>query len=262
MKNFDPSVVVAGRNRGIVLDAVVFCVNLFLMSDMNTRINDLIGIGPGRPNDAKAMAIMAGFCVFACILPATGAFLKYVSGSQKHTPHFYRKTWGRQFRSMMFAILILQFLSQAIFLFAGYNYEQKLVALMPDSPGLSILTTLLIPLCAVFIILNPFIVQTNFFKNRLQVLTGFTRDFVEFISDVVLFLNMILFQIFWGIFMADLTQDWGGLLERVLALAVTSLLLYFPPRLMYLADDGHRSIAWITMFLANTPILIRIIIAD
>ena len=102
----------------------------------------------------------------------------------------------------------------------------------------------------------------NFVKNRLQLLSGFTRGLVEFIADICLFANMILFQIFWGIFMADLTQDWGGLLERVLALAITSLLLYFPPRLIYLAEDGHRPIAWLTMLLANTPIIIRIIIAD
>jgi hypothetical protein len=31
---------------------------------------------------------------------------------------------------------------------------------------------------------------------------------------------------------------------------------------MYLADDGHRGIAWVTMLLANIPIIIRIIIAD
>lgn len=232
------------------------------MSDLSTRINDVIGIGPGRLNDSKAMAIMAGYCALACTLPATGAFLKYISGSQKHTPHFYRKTWGKQFNSMMIIVLIFQFLSQAIFFIAGYNYQGKLLAMMPESGGLWILLKILIPVCVIFIIVNPILVRMNFAKNRLQKLTGFTRDVVEFIADICLFANMILFQIFWGIFMADLTQDWGGVLERVLALAVSSLLLYFPPRFIYLAEDGHRPIAWLTMLLANTPIIIRIIIAD
>ena len=75
------------------------------------------------------MGIMAGYCVLACLLPATGAFLKYISGSQKHTPHFYRKTWGKQFNSMMIVVLIFQFLSQAIFFIAGYVYQGKLSAL-------------------------------------------------------------------------------------------------------------------------------------
>ena len=262
MKNFDPTIVVSGRNRGIVLDCIVFCVNLFLMSDLSTRINDVIGIGPGRVNDSKAMGIMAGYCALACLLPASGAFLKYISGSQKHTPHFYRKTWGKQFSSMMIVVLILQFLSQIIFFIAGYNYQNKLLALMPDSGGTSLLLKVLIPICVLFVIANPILVRMNFVKNRLQLLSGFTRGLVEFIADICLFANMILFQIFWGIFMADLTQDWGGLIERVLALAITSLLLYFPPRFIYLAEDGHRPIAWLTMLLANTPIIIRIIIAD
>lgn len=261
MRNIDPTVVVAGRNRGIILDVIVFCVNLFLMSDLSTRLNDYIGIGPGRPNDASAMGIMAGYCVLACVLPATGAFLKYLSGSQKHTPHFYRKTWGKQFNSMMIIVLIVQFVSQAIFFLMGYVYLGKLSALTPEG-GTSLLFKILLPICVLFILVNPIFVRMNFFKNRLQVLPGFVRGLVEFIADISLFANMILFQIFWGIFMADLTQDWGGLLERVLALAITSLLLYFPPRLIYLAEDGHRPIAWLTMLLANTPIIIRIIIAD
>lgn len=262
MKNIDPTLVVSGRNRGIVLDVIVFVVNLILMSDASTRINDWIGIGRGRPNDAGAMGIMAAYCALACLLPATGAFLKYVSGSQKHTPHFYRKTWGKQFFSMMTIILILQFLSQAVFFIAEYNYQGKLLALMPDASTLSLFLKVLLPVCVIFILINPIMVRVNFTKNRRHYLTGFVRGTVEFFGDTALFLNMILFQVFWGIFMADLTQDWGGVLERVLALAITSLLLYFPPRLMYLADDGHRGIAWVTMLLANIPIIIRIIIAD
>lgn len=262
MKNIDPTLVVSGRNKGIILDVVVFILNLALMSDVSGRLNDFIGVGRDRPNDARAMGIMAGFCALACVLPATGAFLKYVSGSQKHTPHFYRKTWAKQFFSMMTIILIFQFLSQAVFLFAGYNYEGRLLAQLPDSGSLGVLLKIMLPILAIFILINPIVVRLNFVKNRRHYLSGFARDGVEFIGDAVLFLNMILFQIFWGIFMADLTQDWGGLLERVLALAITSLLLYLPPRLIYLADDGHRSIVWVTMILANLPIIIRIIIAD
>jgi hypothetical protein len=204
---------------------------------------------------------MAGYCALACLLPATGAFLKYISGSQKHTPHFYRKTWGKQFNSMMIVVLIFQFLSQVVFFIAGYAYLNKLSAIAQGG-GLTLLLKILIPLSIIFIIANPILVRMNFVKNRLSLLSGFARGLVELIADLCLFANMILFQIFWGIFMADLTQDWGGLLERVLALAITSLLLYFPPRFIYLAEDGHRPIAWLTMLLANTPIIIRIIIAD
>jgi sorbitol-specific phosphotransferase system component IIC len=262
MKNIDPSIVVAGRNRGILLDVVVFLVNLFLMSDLSDHINDVIGIGGGRAGSARSMGILAGYCALACLLPAGGALLKYVSGSQKHTPHFYRKTWGRQFFSIMNLILVLQFVSQVVFLIGEYVYQGRLLSFLPDSGGLSILLKILLPICAIFILANPFIVRMNFVKNRRHYLTGFSRSLVEFLGDSCLFLNMILFQVFWGIFMRDITQDWDGVLERVLALAITSLLLYFPPRLMYSAEDGHRGISWITMLLANIPIIIRIIIAD
>jgi hypothetical protein len=262
MKNIDPTAVIAGRNRGIILDVIVFIINLILMSDVSGRLNDYIGVGRDRPNDARAMGIMAGYCALACLLPATGALLKYISGSQKHTPHFYRKTWAKQFFPMMTIILIFQFLSQAIFFLAGYNYQGKLLALLAEGGTISLLLKISLPILIIFVLINPVIVRMNFVKNRRHYLSGFPRDTVEFLGDVALFLNMILFQIFWGIFMADLTQDWGGVLERVLALAITSLLLYLPPRLIYLAEDGHRSIVWVTMILANLPIIIRIIIAD
>ena len=59
--------------------------------------------------------------------------------------------------------------------------------------------------------------------------------------------------------MADLTNDYATINGRLSMFAFISLLIYFPPRLFYLAEDGRRPLVWLTMLLANIPVLLRII---
>jgi hypothetical protein len=37
-------------------------------------------------------------------------------------------------------------------------------------------------------------------------------------------------------------------------------LIYLPPRLFYLAEDGNSPVVWLTMLLANSPVLLRILL--
>jgi len=78
-----------------------------------------------------------------------------------------------------------------------------------------------------------------------------------------LFLNMILFQVFWNMLtFADLGHP-SGFLEffgRLFFLCFIALLIYFPPRMFYLAEDIHRRRTWLTMLLANSPVIIRVLI--
>jgi len=85
----------------------------------------------------------------------------------------------------------------------------------------------------------------------------------ENLGDVCLFLNMILFQVGWNMLtFVDLGHpknllDFGG---RLFFLSFIALLIYFPPRMFYLAEDIHRRRTWATMLLANSPVIARVLI--
>ncbi len=53
--------------------------------------------------------------------------------------------------------------------------------------------------------------------------------------------------------------DASGALSN-LFLSFIALLIYFPPRMFYLAEDIHRRRTWVTMLLANSPVIVRVLI--
>jgi hypothetical protein len=74
---------------------------------------------------------------------------------------------------------------------------------------------------------------------------------------------MILFQIAWNLLtFAELGPPSGvvELLGRIFFLSFIALLIYFPPRMLYLAEDLHRRSTWLTMLLANSPVIVRVVI--
>jgi hypothetical protein len=81
----------------------------------------------------------------------------------------------------------------------------------------------------------------------------------ESFGDLCLFLNMMGYQAFWGLLMADLLYDYPTIGGRLSMFAFAAVLIYFPPRLFYLAEDGKRPVVWLTMLLANSPMLLRIL---
>jgi hypothetical protein len=47
------------------------------------------------------------------------------------------------------------------------------------------------------------------------------------------------------------------ILGRFIVIGTLALLVYFPGRIFYLVEDRRRKVAWVTMLLANLPILLR-----
>jgi hypothetical protein len=85
----------------------------------------------------------------------------------------------------------------------------------------------------------------------------------ETLGDICIFLNMILFQIAWNLLtFADLGRPSGALefFGRLFFLCFIALLIYFPPRMFYLAEDINRRRTWLTMLLANSPVIVRVLI--
>jgi hypothetical protein len=51
--------------------------------------------------------------------------------------------------------------------------------------------------------------------------------------------------------------EFGG---RLFFLCFIALLVYFPPRMFYLAEDINHPRTWMTMLLANSPVILRVLL--
>ena len=82
------------------------------------------------------------------------------------------------------------------------------------------------------------------------------------LGDLCIYLNMIFFQVLWNV---ATSPPFGGVTDlkdfagRAFFLCFVALLTYFPPRVFYLAEDINRPTAWATIFLANSPVLLRVL---
>lgn len=85
----------------------------------------------------------------------------------------------------------------------------------------------------------------------------------ETLGDVCIFVNMILFQIVWNLLNFAGLGGPSGVVEflgRLFFLCFLALLIYFPPRMFYLAEDINRGRTWIMMLVANSPVIVRLLI--
>lgn len=246
----------AHANRGILLDVVVFLVNVILMIFLSQLLADLIH---QAKTDIVAQVAMVVFCLGLVFLQPIGALLKRWCAHLRR-PDLDHVPLGRLF-------LPAYFLSQLIFLIAGLgNLVELAVGKSPggesaDYFGLSrwLFMTLFLGIPALAVA-NTFIVYFYFQPpKRKPPFSWLTSSQTEVLGDAFLFLNMIGYQAFWGLLMNDLTNDYTSIVSRLFMFAFSALLIYFPPRLFYLAEDGKRRIVWLTMLLANLPVLLRIV---
>ena len=87
----------------------------------------------------------------------------------------------------------------------------------------------------------------------------------ERLGDAFLFAHMLCFQVIWNFFgemQVGTVSGVGELIGRVGLLVFLALLLYFPPRLLYLAEDLRRPYTWLWMLLANSPVIWRVVIGS
>ena len=85
----------------------------------------------------------------------------------------------------------------------------------------------------------------------------------EVIGDICLFANMLLLQSVWNLLglvpfgPVSSLIDLGG---RTFLICFVALLIYFPPRMFYLAEDIKFPRTWAMILLANSPVIVRVLI--
>ena len=243
-------------NRGILLDVFVFVVNVVLMTILSRQLSNLFHQANA---DSLAQAAVAAFCLALVFLQPVGGLLKRRRAHLRRTELDHVPV-GR-------LILPAYFLSQLVFLIGasgqivdlvfGRNSEANSADYFGLPPGVFALLFLGIPALA---IANTFILWFYFLPPKHKTISPWLESpQAELLGDTFLFLNMIGFQAFWGLLMTDLPHDYPTISGRISMFVFAALLIYIPPRIFYLAEDGHRPVVWLTMLLANSPVLVRIL---
>jgi len=252
--------ILAEENRGVLLDIVVFFLNLWLMQWLTRYVVELFRLADtGEPLAQFALSLA---CVAMWVLPAAGAVLKRWHFHQRlkaqgKTLDLDSKLSGCLFNPILYFCLNLVLVSAILtgvgrFLFGERLLQNGAVFVPLVIAGL---------ICT---ILQTFLIYRYFSAPKQPPRHQFLRHHEsETLGDTCIFLNMILFQVVWNMLtFAELGRPSGPLefFGRLFFLSFIALLIYFPPRMFYLAEDINRPRTWLTMLLANSPVIVRILI--
>lgn len=248
----------APANRGILLDLVVFALNLVLV---RLLARDFVGLIRGASaGDVGSEWALAAFFLALFVLPAAGAVLKRwhfhrARGGRDRSGEAGAAAWGCLLNPAFYFAVSVTILMSAGVLFAqrvfGEEFADRAEVFLP----------------LIFAVLVLSIVQTALVYRYLEPprrppRAAFMRDGRSaLLGDACIFLNMILFQVLWNVLLSGRftrVTDFESFAGRLFLLWFFSILVYFPPRIFYLADDAHRRTSWATMLLATSPVVLHV----
>jgi len=238
-------------NRGILFDVVVFLVNVTMMTVVSRQLGNLLH---QAKSSTLARASTAVFCLGLAFLQPIGAILKRRRAHMRK-PNLDHLPLGWVFLPAYFFTQLLVLIGASsnlvkLLLGEGHGPVKGDKLGMPNEGFVYFFFGL--PAIA---IANTFLLYFYFQPPKHRPIVRFLESpQAEALGDTCLFINIIGYQAFWLLLMAGLPTDSR---TNVSTLVLAALMFYFPPRLFYLAEDGRRPVVWVSMLLANSPILLR-----
>jgi hypothetical protein len=255
-----PPKIFAEENRGLLLDLVVFVLNVFLMRWLTSYFIALVQLVSAE--ERLAQFTISGMCLAMWVLPVAGAVLKrwhFHSRLKKErkTVEWDSNLAGCFFNPIFYFCLNLVLVSAIIAGVGDFLFGRRLL----NNGAIFIPLVFAGLICT---IAQTILIYRYFSPPKKPPRHPFLRHRdSELLGDVCIFVNMILFQVIWNtLTFAPLGRPSGvgEFLGRFFILCFLAMLIYFPPRLLYLAEDINRSRTWVTMFLANLPVIVRVLI--
>jgi hypothetical protein len=253
----------ARENRGTLLDVLVFILNVFLMRLLTRFFRDAFQ----QASDENTLAILTlGFaCLGMFVLAPTGAVLKRW--------HYHRRLdaraetddsaktvlWGCLCNPIFYFCINLVVMSAVMTIFCGLIFGKAF-----EKNGAIFVTSVITGL--LITIVQTYLIYRYFSPPKSAPKSEFLRDpRSETLGDICIFLNVILFQVGWNLITFTPFGRVSGLFDfagRLFFLSFVALLIYFPPRIFYLAEDIKRPRVWLTMLLANSPVILRVLFGE
>lgn len=251
----------AKANRGLLLDLFVFVANIFLMQ-LLTRLF-IEAFRQASAADKGAQLAIGLTCLAMWLLPPLGAVMKRwhfhqrLKAQGKSVASHETTLSGCLFNPIFYFCMNLVLTSAVL---AGLGEALFGKRLMNNGPLFVSLT--IAGLCLT--IVQTFLIYRYFSEPKNPPKSKFLRGpQSELLGDICIFLNMILFQVAWNLLTwlpLERVSGVGEFVGRLFFLSFIAMLIYFPPRIFYLAEDINKRWTWITMLLANSPVIIRILI--
>jgi hypothetical protein len=256
----------APRNRGILLDLVVFVITVLLL-----RVVTMLALSLVRQAEDNLLAKLAIGFFFAGLLflQPLGPILKRWSFHQRSS--FSTDSGAGCLISgfMFFYLAMMLMISGAAAIIIGE------VIFEPVEGGSNLGIAFLLggfvwSFVSVAIIFRYFLKPKR--KPRWQFLT--TANAAQ-LGDICMFLNVILLQILWSSLTASDSfrelatgtplgkrGSFTDFLGRLIVVGSVAALVYFPGRIFYLVEDKRRWLTWVTMLLANLPLILGVVLAS
>lgn len=268
MPKIDLSAIFNRRNRGLWLDVLVFLVSLILMRTVTRLSLDFVA---QAETDSFAKLAIGLFFAGLFFLQPLGPLLKRWSFHDRDKGFDLSKTKlaGCLLPWFMFVYLVMMMLIVGA---ASSMITESVFARGPAAEGAAVSGFLV---GFALSILNTIIIYRYFSIPKKKPRWPFLASAqAESLGDLCMFLNVILLQILWNCVTASaffwelLTStplgkagSFTDILGRFVIIAVLALLVYIPPRIFYLVQDRQRKVAWLTMLLANLPLIVRAVFA-
>jgi hypothetical protein len=260
----EPTVnILARTNRGTLFDIVIFLGNIFLFRLLAKLFLDLFNDAAAGDSFAKLGLMLCALGIW--ILPGLGATLKRW--------HFHQRLEAEGESLDAQKNLLAGCLFNPIFYFClnllitAVVMTFLLSLLQPKGENNRTLFTASVFFGVGFAAFQTYLIYRYFSPPKSEPKAGFLRDpRSEIWGDICILLNMILLQTAWNLLpitMAPRPPNVSVSAEisfRLFVFGFASLLVYFPPRIFYLREDIKRARAWLTILLANLPVIVRLVI--
>lgn len=255
------------KNRGILLDIVVFFTNLILMNILTML--SMKFVRRAEENDVFATTIVGLFFAGVFFLQPLGPILKRWSFHQRFDFDM-NSVAGCLLSGFMFFYLIMMILisGTATIILSEVVFERG----SPESDigPLFVLGGFFLSIVNTVVIYRYFLRPKKAPRWKLL-----ATPQSALLGDVLMFLNVICLQILWNnltaaeSFWESLVRtplgrpgSFTDILGRFIVIGSLALLVYFPGRIFYLVEDKRRKITWLTMLLANMPLILRAVFAS
>jgi hypothetical protein len=260
VRKFSPPDLLAEQNRGLLLDVFVFVLNLVLMRWLTRYFISLFQLSAADVPLAQYTLLLV--CLSMWVLPAAGAVLKrwhFHERLQREGKNI-EEEWqlaGCVFNPVFYfslnIVIICVLIAGVDTLFFGDRLRDNGDVFVPVILGAMVCT-----IAQTYLIYRYFNAPKK--PPRFEFLR---RPESEILGDVFIFVNMILFQVGWNILTSarlDRPSDPAEFVGRLMFLCFIAMLVYFPPRIFYLAEDIGRGRTWLMMLLANSPVIVRLLV--
>lgn len=237
------------QNRGILLDIVVFIVSAFLMQMLMTQV---LKIARAAYNgDLAATVAVFLYSLSFLVLAPVGAFLKRWHFHQRKAESGEIEPNGCLFNPLIYYCVMVVIYSIINALVFQYFFGDD-----RDEQGGLFVGSIIFGMIAVAI--HTWLVYRYFSPPDRIPRTAFMRGpMSETIGDICIFVNMLFFQIIWNVISSAFTRPmvFWDIVGNLIALLFGSIILYFPPRMIYLAEDIKKRRTWFFILLANSPLI-------